>query len=1180
MPCMFAAKYNASHSTVDHSSVCLAPSSIMVCCVSVLRAEIDRLLDEQMRAMPIQRVSSREVDAAQANTPGSHHAVVAAFSLAALLARQVQVAVGRAYEDLQLRESAPGAESSFRLCSISVRCTDKFRHPGPSTLPVFSARFVDSLWRDSVHSERRRLLAQLGVTNLPTTASKGGKVKRKSEPELARSQDALAQVHRELRQYCIDRSLCDVGGMADSWLEVDSATTEREEWVDLESGGYEPPVSLTPVEQAQKNQDEFLSWCVGQDALGAALCEYVSTCPILKLFLPTSAPPEAIPWPQWASAVATALEGKWVTLELMAGCDGGGTVESTTDGSQLQSRGSGKNSQKKKRKSKGRKTAVEVRHSSASHPDAVHTTAGQINSSIGGGNTDCVTDVSCQGDEKHAERSSVASPTIILKDEECISDATHVKECEDVYNAALPTDDVNDVTELRSNSTASYGISEQQPVADPNLEKSSHFIVECADSSVIMYNDDDTNTTGRGSSLTRTDETTMPVPSKTSPEISVDNSKSLVGERVNSCRGSSPTRTDETTMPVPSKTSPEISVDNSESLVRERVNSCRGSSPPRTDERIVAVSSDTSCEIAVDNMESLGGNRVSSGRSSRSASSSDGGTSAESSVDPPRRMSMKFSSSVCTSASPHSSPSLKNHKGDYICNECDGDRVGTDSTSRMDLLKWDQQRRLADVLTEEIIDMAGALHKVANMRRPWQTAAIDRVRGIVQSLWGPHARCEVFGSFATGLAIPSSDIDIVVSGISNHVQWWGGKPLTALAVLSHQLEQAEWVSTVRAIEHAPMPVIKLTTAPVPMPPVGGTGERKDFRGVIKVDITIATHTHGGSLSSSESYTLPTPVPMPGAGGPSPYPPYSSPQQQQILPPGHHSGGIPCTPPPHSPSFQVHQGVTTRDFVLRLCAMNPDLIPLVLVMKQFLQEKGLHDPFTGGLSSYAVTIMVASIIHPHALERPETKPDLGTMLLSFLRRFGTRFDTRRHAVVLSINGPFAPLAPGMAPAHVPRVGTPNYWRPADPVVVTDPLDSQNNLGRSCFGFRQLQTEFDNALERVMACIGDEELLAFPTDLNDGDLSKNKRRRSVLGAMFGTTHHDSVVRLQAQIWCPQEVFAGQELCRASDYDNATESEAPLKGSQTLRQECEMLLACMTEKQLLEAKNMLMEIRECNH
>jgi hypothetical protein len=145
-------------------------------------------------------------------------------------------------------------------------------------------------------------------------------------------------------------------------------------------------------------------------------------------------------------------------------------------------------------------------------------------------------------------------------------------------------------------------------------------------------------------------------------------------------------------------------------------------------------------------------------------------------------------------------------------------------------------------------------------------------------------------------------------------------------------------------------------------------------------------------------------------------------------------------PPSAPGAPTpHQGVSTRDFVLRLCALNPSLVPLVLVLKQFLQEKGLHDPFTGGLSSYALTIMVAAILQPHALERPETQPDLGTLLLTFLRRYGTRFDTRKYAVVLSINGPFASLAPGGAnAAHVPRVGTPGYWLPADPVVVSGEL----------------------------------------------------------------------------------------------------------------------------------------------
>ena len=46
--------------------------------------------------------------------------------------------------------------------------------------------------------------------------------------------------------------------------------------------------------------------------------------------------------------------------------------------------------------------------------------------------------------------------------------------------------------------------------------------------------------------------------------------------------------------------------------------------------------------------------------------------------------------------------------------------------------------------------------------------------------------------------------------------------------------------------------------------------------------------------------------------------------------------IPQLPMQIQSSGICHQGVSTRDFVLRLCAMNPSVIPLVLVMKQFLQ----------------------------------------------------------------------------------------------------------------------------------------------------------------------------------------------------------------------------------------------------
>ena len=38
-----------------------------------------------------------------------------------------------------------------------------------------------------------------------------------------------------------------------------------------------------------------------------------------------------------------------------------------------------------------------------------------------------------------------------------------------------------------------------------------------------------------------------------------------------------------------------------------------------------------------------------------------------------------------------------------------------------------------------------------------------------------------------------------------------------------------------------------------------------------------------------------------------------------------------------------------------------LVPLVLVLKQFLYQRGLHNAFTGGLSSYCLVLMVISFL---------------------------------------------------------------------------------------------------------------------------------------------------------------------------------------------------------------------------
>lgn len=65
------------------------------------------------------------------------------------------------------------------------------------------------------------------------------------------------------------------------------------------------------------------------------------------------------------------------------------------------------------------------------------------------------------------------------------------------------------------------------------------------------------------------------------------------------------------------------------------------------------------------------------------------------------------------------------------------------------------------------------------------------------------------------------------------------------------------------------------------------------------------------------------------------------------------------------TLKTHMGVETVSFVRSLVAYFPELRPLVLVIKQLLRTIRLNDPYTGGLSSYALVIMTAALLQRRA-----------------------------------------------------------------------------------------------------------------------------------------------------------------------------------------------------------------------
>ncbi|GAB2229923.1 hypothetical protein Droror1_Dr00014179 [Drosera rotundifolia] len=103
-------------------------------------------------------------------------------------------------------------------------------------------------------------------------------------------------------------------------------------------------------------------------------------------------------------------------------------------------------------------------------------------------------------------------------------------------------------------------------------------------------------------------------------------------------------------------------------------------------------------------------------------------------------------------------------------------------------------------LHKEILDFCEFLSPTLE-EQALRTAAIDSVFDVIEYIW-PNCTAEVFGSFKTGLYLPSSDIDVVILG--SNIK----KPQLGLQALSRALSQRGIAKQIQVIGKARVPIIK------------------------------------------------------------------------------------------------------------------------------------------------------------------------------------------------------------------------------------------------------------------------------------------------------------------------------------------------------------------------------------
>lgn len=301
--------------------------------------------------------------------------------------------------------------------------------------------------------------------------------------------------------------------------------------------------------------------------------------------------------------------------------------------------------------------------------------------------------------------------------------------------------------------------------------------------------------------------------------------------------------------------------------------------------------------------------------------------------------------------------------------------------------------------------------------------------------------------------------------------------VVCLKTLAAALSSRPWVREIKAIETASIPVIKLLADPALLdPPAPLPSFRRERR------------PHGEGATDDNRYDDDASPVWCGAIG-------------------RCDSGLLAV----DISFEApnHGGLASSRYALETMSRWPETTPLMLVLKEMLVQRNLNEPFTGGLSSYSLLLLVitamqqagvAPVESPGAFQGPrsfervspvgqslasrirdcralgvdEDDDDdaLGYLLTFFLDFFGRHFDPTTQ-VVSVLRG-----ERGILQLQAPSYEDGQFVPP----FIEDPLDISRNVARSCFGIAQIQHIFAHCLalleDRGTAnAINDQEVLSL-------------------------------------------------------------------------------------------------------
>ncbi|XP_055341519.1 terminal nucleotidyltransferase 4B-like isoform X3 [Paramacrobiotus metropolitanus] len=288
-------------------------------------------------------------------------------------------------------------------------------------------------------------------------------------------------------------------------------------------------------------------------------------------------------------------------------------------------------------------------------------------------------------------------------------------------------------------------------------------------------------------------------------------------------------------------------------------------------------------------------------------------------------------------------------------------------------VRWVQRCLPLNSLHEEIEDFANWIAPTPAEQR-MRLELMQRLRTAVTKRF-PDAVVDYYGSYRTGLYLPTSDIDVVLLSERTALPLYTVKDVLLQADIGAP-------ESVKVLDRASVPIIKLT----------------DRHTDVKANV----------------------------------------------------------------SFNMVSGLQTAELVLTFLKEYPCLEKLVLVLKQFLQQHGLNESFTGGIGSYALVLLTVSFLQLHPRYNTlEDGVNVGALLIEFLELYGRHFNYVDTAIRIKDGG-----------CHLAKE---ELWRDVSgcqrspTFSIEDPLLPGNDVGRTSYASPQVKQAFESAYSRLYTAV---------------------------------------------------------------------------------------------------------------